>query len=209
MRRRPTVPLLALALPLLLAAAVTACTPAATTPTEATQATVEAATYADRWQFPPQVAGFKRVDLKQTGSGDTRQAIAGYNLDSSSAKIAITAYVYRPPAVAGAAGAPPIEVAERQFVAEKAAILKAHGVNGPIPPSTAGSITAAGKEHPGLVAKFSFDEEFAGKRTEVDSHAYYFLEGDWAVKYRVSFPSSMRAAAEARVAEFMSQLAWP
>jgi len=196
-------------LTLLLAAALAGCTPSADTSTAPSAQTSAEATYADRWQFPEQVAGFKRVEVKQTGSGDTRQAIAGYNLDSAAARIAITVTVYRPPAATGAAGAPPIEVAERQFVAEKTAILKAHGLNGPIPPSTAGSITAAGKEHPGLVAKFSFDEVFAGKPTAVDSHAYHFLEGDWAVKYRVTFPSSTRAASEARVAEFMSQLAWP
>ncbi|MGE3857175.1 MAG: hypothetical protein AB7G21_09495 [Dehalococcoidia bacterium] len=194
-----------------LASALLACTPNA--PATTAGPTVETAaggdTYADRWQFPDQVAGFTRVDLERTGSGDSRQAIAGYNLDTRAVQIAITVYVYRAPAVEGPAGAPWFEAAERQFALEKAAILRAHGLSAQVPPSTAGSITAAGKEHPGLVAKFAFDEPFAGRVTAVDSHAYYFPEGEWAVKYRVSFPSAMRAQAEQRVAEFMAQLAWP
>lgn len=192
-----------------LTSALLSCTPASpATPTNA-GATATAETYADRWQFPDQVAGFKRVNLERPGSGDKRQAIAGYNLDTRAAQIAVTVYVYRPPKVEVPAGAPWLEAAERQFALEKAAILQAHGVSAQIPPSTAGSITAAGKEHPGLVAKFAFDEPFAGRVTAVDSHAYYFPEGDWAVKYRVSFPSAMRAEAEQRVADFMAQLAWP
>lgn len=197
---------LLLLVPALLASALLGCTPGGASTGSATPS---APTYADRWQFPAEVAGFQRGEVKQTGSGDARRSIAEYHLDTPPARIAITVSVYRPPAVDIPAGTPPIDVAERQFVAEKAAILKAHGLDVPVPPSTPGSITAAGREHPGLVAKFAFDEPLAGKMTEVDSHIYYFLEGEWAVKYGVSFPSATRAASEERIAAFMAALAWP
>ena len=106
-------------------------------------------------------------------------------------------------------GAADQATAEQQFAQDKTAILKAHNVELVPQPSTAGSITSGGRDHPGLVAKFTFVEPFNGRTADVDTHAYYFRDGDWAVRYRVMFPSSARPQAEAAVAAFLSQLAWP
>lgn len=161
------------------------------------------ATYADRWQFPATMAKFQRGGVDTTGSGDARQVTATYTLNDATSPIALTVNVSR---VGGAADQ---ATAEQQFAQDKTAILKAHNVELVPQPSTAGSITSGGRDHPGLVAKFTFVEPFNGRTADVDTHAYYFRDGDWAVRYRVMFPSSARPQAEAAVAAFLSQLAWP
>ena len=161
------------------------------------------ATYADRWQFPATVGKFQRGAVDYTGAGDTRQVTAAYKLNDTTTPIALTITVSRVSAAADQA------TAEQQFTQDKTAILKAHNVELVPQPSTAGSITSGGREHPGLVAKFTFVEPFNGKTADVDTHAYYFRDGDWAVRYRVMFPSAARPQAEAGVADFLSKLVWP
>ena len=177
----------------ILATALTACSSKPAAP----------ATYADRWQFPATVGKFQRSAVDHTGAGDARQASAAYKLDDAVAPIALTINVAR------VGGAPNLEVAEQQFTPDKIAILKAHNLELVPQPSTAGSITSGGREHPGLVAKFTFVEPFNGKATEMDTHLYYFRDGDWAVRYRVSFPSAGRPQAETAIADFLSKLVWP
>lgn len=161
------------------------------------------ATYADRWQFPATVAKFQRGAVDYTGSGDAREVTAAYKLNDAVTPIALTVNVSR---VGGAAD---LATAEQQFTQDKTAIIKAHNLDLVPQPSTAGSITSGGREHPGLVAKFTFVEPFNGRTADVDTHAYYFRDGDWAVRYRVMFPSAARPQAEAAVAAFLGQLVWP
>ena len=125
---------------------------------------------ADQWQFPASVGQFKRGEVKYTGSGDTRQVMAVYNVEQP-VSIAIAVNVYR---FNAAYNTNEVLSGADQFDRDRSALLASHGLNVPLPPATAGSITTAGREHPGLVTKFTFQEPFAGNVTDVDTHVYYF-----------------------------------
>jgi hypothetical protein len=200
MKRNATI--FAALLTALLALTLVACTPGVVQ----SDARATSKALPDQWEFPASVGQFKRGKVDYTGSGDTRQVTAAYSIDQPSLQVAMVVDVYRFKVATGTTEQLSID---QQFDRERNALFTAHGMNVTLPPATAGTIKPAGREHPGLASKFTFQEPFNGRVTEMDSHIYYFREGDWSVRYRISFPSTVRPQAEVALADFMSHLAWP
>jgi len=193
---------------------VTTDTPTATAPTStpAVTATVTASPSAPdaqpAWEFPERVGTFTRFDLKRDTAN--RQLIAGYR----SGDHLITVYVYP-----GARGPSPGSSAEtveaarqilldREFAGARRAIEtvqpSARLLGTGTAPTTQGGVVRTGR-----VATYGYVERTPRGDVETVTVLHLFIDGDWWVKYRTSYPASISTTAAAATATFIDDLRWP
>jgi hypothetical protein len=67
---------------------------------------------------------------------------------------------------------------------------------------------AGGQQRIGQSAAFTFTGSFANRQQPLRSELYLFADGQWFIKYRVSYPVGQQATAEPAIKEFIEQLSW-
>jgi hypothetical protein len=162
--------------------------------------------------FPPTVGDFERANITQFDAAGDDIGV-GYNRISSTGGIAATVYVYPAPSLVSI-GSPPDVVASAQatlcsneFARREKEVVGVHPGARLIEEKTAPS-PGGGRQVPGEMAAFEYDDLFGGQRRAIHSELYVFcyVGGKWSFEYR--FSSFRSLDAREAIATFMAALPW-
>ena len=162
--------------------------------------------------MPESVAGFQRDRILRYDA-DGLDVSAGYNLVTTSHRIAATVYVYPAPSLVSI-GSPPEVVAsarahltEGEFERRKQEIQHAHP-GAALIEQRAIVRTENGQSYPGKLAIFEYEDLFAGSRISVRSQlrVFCYIGNKWAVAYRFTCPKTEDADQE--IQEFIKKWSW-
>ncbi len=156
---------------------------------------------ASGFTFPESVNRFRRVSIHVHDASE--QAIVGYNVETTDARIALTLYVL--PARRDPSGV--VRDLPTQFELECGNVVQQHAgaVAGErwTPPRTAN-----GEQTPGHAAMFHFSDSFAQEQQQLESLLYLFEFDGWHVKYRITYPYALRSRAAEEARGFVSSFRW-
>ena len=181
---------------------------AATTSTATATASPPASNAQPTWEFPERVGAFTRFEVKRDAA--KREVIAGYRNGDH----VITVYVYPGDRVASlGSSAEVVETArqillDQQFAGARRAIEtvqpSARLLGTGTPTTTQGGVAQKGR-----VATYGYVDRTPRGEVETVTVLHLFVDGDWWVKYRTSYPSSINATAAPATATFIDNLRWP
>lgn len=163
-------------------------------------------------RFPVRVGEFQRVTLLRYDLQE-RDVSAGYNLITPLCAIAATVYVYPAPSSVST-GSPPgtipntrARLSQNEFNTRKQEILDSHSGARLIQEKGIRLLQGA-KTYSGMMATFEFEDIFGGQDKLLLSDLYLFcyVEGDWIIKYRFTYPKNIEASKE--IENFMRNLKW-
>ena len=162
--------------------------------------------------FPQSVNDFQRVNITRYDK-EGLDVPVGYDLFDPLRAIAATVYVYPAPRVVSIASPPDVVAkakdiaAKGEFERRKQEILQAHSGAKLIQEKDI-SLVQTGATRLGRMARFESEDVFANKRQAVEGQVYLFcyVNGDWVIKYRFSYPKSFDAAKD--IDDFMRDLSW-
>jgi hypothetical protein len=152
--------------------------------------------------FPERVGQFNRGGIIQFDSIGANVGV-GYSLVALGAEVLITAYVYP----VEAPQASPSVVLENQFVAEKAAIMRSHGIERLL--SEADVSLSWNVEPKGKLASFSFEEAFLKRTQPVRSELYLFIVKKYFLKYRITYPEKQSEEVKPHIEQFLDEVRSP
>lgn len=163
--------------------------------------------------FPERVGPFQRVQITQFAPSEKNVGI-GYNHYNARAPVSATVYVYPAPRVVSL-GSPPgvaenakAHLLQGHLEALKKEILGAHP-DARLISDEAFALAASGGPHEGRRVRFEFACRFGSGPQDAISELYLFQDGNWLVKYRITFPKVTASEAQAAVAELLAGPEWP
>lgn len=176
--------------------------------TGTTTASTAASNAQPAWEFPERVGALTRFDLKRDAG--RREVIAGYR----SGDHVVTVYVYPGAGVVSiGSDAQTVEAArqivlDREFAGARRAIetvrpsarLLATGT----PVTTQGGVARSGR-----MATYGYVDRTPRGDVETITVLHLFADGDWWVKYRTTYLSSINASAAPATTAFIDGLRWP
>ena len=164
--------------------------------------------------FPERVGPFVRVAINYY-TPDERNLSAGYNLVDSSNPIIATFYIY-PARRVLSFGSPrsvvqeaskKLEEIEMESVLQE--ILNAHPGAKLVQRETNDIKIGGGYVLPALHARFLYKDGFFGIRRSLVGHVWLTTDGDWYLKYRVTYPLPNEKEALTSLRKLMASLPIP
>lgn len=152
--------------------------------------------------FPIAVGDFQRGTVQRYDQEGLDVSV-GYNLFDSRRQIIATVFVYPAPSLVSI-GSPTETVASaRTFLAKNEFETRKREILQPRPGAqliedTEISIPIDGTVRIGRIATFEYEEKFSGRQQPLRSHLcmFNFVDGKWAIKYRITYPKSLEATRE-------------
>jgi hypothetical protein len=95
---------------------------------------------------------------------------------------------------------------QSQFDACKREVVTHH--NSAVIVAESAVTVAGGQQRNGQFAAFTFTGLFANRQQALRSELYLFVEDQWFIKYRVSYPIGQQLTAEPAIKSFIEELKW-
>src|SRR5450432_859244 len=164
--------------------------------------------------FPQRIGEFDRVAVISY-TGDGKNLSAGYNLPNPSNPILVTFYIYparralsfRSPRNVDEAAHEKLEEMEMESVVRE--ITNAHPSAKLLQQDTIDLKVGGGYILPARHARFLYKEPFFVVSRPLIGHVWLTTDGDWYLKYRVTYPRPNESEAMASVRKLMAALPIP
>lgn len=160
--------------------------------------------------FPYQIHSFSRTAvIRYDPAGEDMSFAYNYFRFAAWTDVVITFYIY--PAskyTEASSAASPDDLETRAYEAAKASVLGVHPDARTIEEGEF-AFRMNRKMETGKRAVFRYAHRFGLSRQDLQSELILFVRGEYALKYRITYPARSASAHEEKIEEFMKSLRWP
>lgn len=160
--------------------------------------------------FPKRIDSFSRTAvIRYDPAGEDMSFAYNYFRFAAWTEVVISFYIYPAAKYTEAtSAASPEDLETRAYEAAKANVLGAYSDARTIEEGEF-AFRMNGKTETGRRGLFRYAHRFGLSRQNLQSELIVFVRGEYALKYRITYPARSAAKHEERIQEFMKSLRWP